>query len=62
VPVPERVDGDPGEQVEVAPAVDVPDVAPSPRVEHELGAAEDAEQAAGVAVEPLSAPWALPAA
>ncbi len=39
--VAERVDRDPGEQVEVALAVDVNDVAPLPVREHRLGDAED---------------------
>ena len=54
VVVAERVDGDAADQVEVAPAVDVPDPGAVAVLEHELRAAEEVEQRTLVAVEPAA--------
>jgi hypothetical protein len=50
--VAERVDRDPGQQVEVAPPVDVPDVAALAAFEDPLGRAERVHQRTGVPVGP----------
>src|SRR5580765_4025500 len=51
VAVPQRIDGDAAEQVEVAPTVDVPDVAALAVVDDDGRAVEDAEDRILVAVE-----------
>ena len=52
--VAQGVDGDPADEVEVAPAVDVPDPGPVAVVEDELGAPEQVQQRALVALDPGS--------
>jgi hypothetical protein len=53
VAVPEGVDGDAAEQIEIALAVDVDDIAALTVREHGLRDAEDREQRPGIPAEPL---------